>query len=217
MFSGSNLLNLKNIGLGSSSSSNISSSQLRRRKSNTYRYKDFDPEKILHSEKEYLRYLAEKGFKIPKEKINLFKLLILKEDPLKVGQAMIKKSIVAKHLGIIDEIVPKQKMYQRRSSLDFFTGANSKKEMDIIEKARVRMEKKMEQKLVSQAAKNFNIHLHIRDLQKENHDYLERLGQAVKTKLNLFMHPSKTGRHKDIKLDTSMHLFHNYFIDSSEK
>ena len=65
------------------------------------------------------------------------------------------------------------------------------KEMEAIDKARLRMEKKMEIKLVSQAAQNFNIHLHFKNLIKENHEYLDKLSSQIKNKLDLYVNPTK--------------------------
>lgn len=50
-----------------------------------------DTGKLRKQEIEYLKNLAESGEKIPKDKINIFKLLILKEDPIEIGEAMLKK------------------------------------------------------------------------------------------------------------------------------
>lgn len=65
------------------------------------------------------------------------------------------------------------------------------KEIDAIEKARLRMERKMEIKLVSQAAQNFNIHLHFRNLQRENPEYLSKLSSQISNKLDLYINPSR--------------------------
>lgn len=81
--------------------------------------------------------------------------------------------------------------------------------MMLIEKARMRMEKKMERKLVSQAAKNFNIHLHARNLKKENQMYLDKLNSQITNKLKLYTSPVKRAKFssnpkfKKSQLDTS--------------
>lgn len=62
-----------------------------------------DTNKLRLQEIKYLRGLAESGSKIPKDKVNLFKLLVLKEDPIKVGEAMLKKS---KYLKNASELNP---------------------------------------------------------------------------------------------------------------
>jgi hypothetical protein len=49
----------------------------------------------------------------------------------------------------------------------------------------------MERKLVSQAAKSFNIHLHARNLRKEDKEYLDNLSNQVCTKLALYVNPLK--------------------------
>lgn len=70
------------------------------------------------------------------------------------------------------------------------------------------MEREMERKLISQAAKNFNIHLHMRNLKKENQVYLDKLSNQVSTKLKLYINPIKYMKYREkqkIKneLDTS--------------
>ena len=44
---------------------------------------------------------------------------------------------------------------------------------------RMRQEQKAELKLISQAAKTFNIHLHSQNLFKDNEEYLRKLNQKV--------------------------------------
>lgn len=67
----------------------------------------------------------------------------------------------------------------------------------------------MERKLVSQAAKNFNIHLHTRNLKKENKEYLDKLNHQVSNKLKLYINPVRSNyfapstKLKKTQLDTS--------------
>lgn len=82
------------------------------------------------------------------------------------------------------------------------------KEIDKIERAKLRMERNMERKLISQAAKNFNIHLHTKNLRKENQEYLDKLSNQVSSKLDLYINPIKRATFKIKKkhkndLDTS--------------
>ena len=48
------------------------------------------------------------------------------------------------------------KIEKRHASMEIPDNDQLSKEIEVIEKARLRMEKKMERKLISQAAKNFN-------------------------------------------------------------
>lgn len=66
-----------------------------------------------------------------------------------------------------------------RNSQGFYEERKKSKEKGMVDKAQLRMERKMEIKLVSQAAQNFNIHLHFRNLKKENQEYLDKLSSQV--------------------------------------
>lgn len=70
------------------------------RKSQLFNNDVMDSDKLRRQEIEYLKSIAESGDKIPKEKINLFKLLILKEDPIKIGEAMLKKNLYVKNSSV---------------------------------------------------------------------------------------------------------------------
>jgi hypothetical protein len=87
-------------------------------------------------------------------------------------------------------------------------GSTNPKEVEIIDRAKLRMERNMERKLISQAAKNFNIHLHTKNLRKENQEYLDKLSNQVCSKLDLYINPIKRATFKIKKkhkndLDTS--------------
>lgn len=52
---------------------------------------------------------------------------------------------MAKHLEKTEKLAPKKTVYRKRhASIDNFVKPNSQKDLDIIEKARLRMEKKMQ-------------------------------------------------------------------------
>lgn len=72
-------------------------------KRHKYHTDGFDTSKLRQQEIEYLKSLVESGEKIPKEKVNLFKLLVLKEDPLKIGEQMLKKNKYFKNLNILNQ------------------------------------------------------------------------------------------------------------------
>ncbi|CAI2361129.1 unnamed protein product [Moneuplotes crassus] len=149
---------------------------------------DIDLARLRKQEIEYLKNLAESGKKIPKDKINIFKLLILKEDPLKIGEAMIKKqNFRGPNTANFSTNKRKNLVKLKKPINDPLTS----KHEDAIEKARLRMERKMEIKLVSQAAQNFNIHLHFRNLKRENQEYLDKLNMQISNKLDLYINPTK--------------------------
>lgn len=68
-----------------------------------YHNDNFDTSKLRQQEIDYLKSLVESGEKIPKERVNLFKLLVLKEDPIKIGEQMLKKNKYFKNLGILNQ------------------------------------------------------------------------------------------------------------------
>jgi hypothetical protein len=109
----------------------------------------FDLEKLRKQEIEYLKSLAESGSKIPKEKVGLFKLLVLKEDPLKVGENMLKKSLYLKNANSLFASNKKSSFYwfiyiePRANSHDFDEIEGLPKKMQIIEKARLKLEEDM--------------------------------------------------------------------------
>lgn len=63
---------------------------------------------------------------------------------------------------------------------------------------RMRQKRKAELRLISQAAKAFNIHLHSQNLFKESKEYITNLNNAVNRNIELHFAPSK----KKIKLDS---------------
>ena len=75
-----------------------------KRQGHAFQNEVHDSTKLRLQEIDFLKSLAESGQKIPKEKINLFKLLVLKEDPLKIGEQMLKKNVYFKDPGIFDTI-----------------------------------------------------------------------------------------------------------------
>jgi len=48
----------------------------------------------------------------------------------------------------------------------------------------------MESKIISQANKNFNIHLHVNRLKREDLDYLKELNNEINLKIKYFTNPS---------------------------
>jgi len=101
------------------------------------------------------------GFPIPKDKVDLFKILILK-----------------------DYYSHEDKEKKKKSTLEKLE-TESKELHDKLKK----IDRKQEAKIISQANKNFNIHLHTNRLMKEDPDYLSELNDLINKKLHYFTNP----------------------------
>ena len=102
------------------------------------------------------------GFPIPKDKDNLFKILIMKDY---YNQ---------------DERERKKQYAIQKLENDSKNMQNKLKKID----------RKQESKIISQANKNFNVHLHINRLKHEDQDYLKELNSEINLKVKYFTNPS---------------------------
>ncbi|CAI2362427.1 unnamed protein product [Moneuplotes crassus] len=134
--------------------------------------------RLYESQVKYLKSVVESGGKIQKDKTDLFRLLVLKDDPLKIGENMLKESPFYPKIKDKVSFSPRQ----RKKS----------KKYDEMEERRMRYESKMEGKLISQAAKKFNIHLHSQNLLKENGLYLNKLNDQINKKLAYYLSDRKS-------------------------
>jgi len=64
--------------------------------------------------------------------------------------------------------------------------AENKEQLDRIRK----IDRKQESKIISQASKNFNIHLHSQRLLKQDRKYIDELNELINKKILFFTHPS---------------------------
>eukprot|EP00347_Sterkiella_histriomuscorum_P001475 403371894 len=119
-------------------------------------------DKYYKIQKDYLEFLLEMGFQVPKEKQELFKILILKDYYTQDENQKRKQHAIQK----------------------------LEKEGDVLKNKLKQIDRRAESKIISQANKNFNIHLHVNRLKHEDMEYLKELNNEVNLKIKYFTNPS---------------------------